>query len=86
MNEDTLRVTAAVSDRYRIDRELGQGGMATVYLAEDLAMVGWVRDQTKMTEMDAYQFVSQTARAPIIQLVDPEYTVLVKLAKAWLPR
>jgi acetamidase/formamidase len=50
------------------------------------AMVGWVRDQTKMTEMDAYQFVSQTVRAPIIQLVDPEYTVLVKLAKARLPR
>jgi hypothetical protein len=38
-----------------------------------------VRERTKMTEMDAYQFVSQTNRAPIIQLVDPEYTVLVKL-------
>lgn len=30
------RLTSAVSDRYRVERELGQGGMATVYLAQDL--------------------------------------------------
>jgi len=32
----TERLTAALADRYRIERELGQGGMATVYLAQDL--------------------------------------------------
>lgn len=30
------RLSAALADRYRIERELGAGGMATVYLAQDL--------------------------------------------------
>jgi hypothetical protein len=36
MTADLDRLAAALADRYRIERELGAGGMATVYLAEDL--------------------------------------------------
>ncbi len=33
---DLDRLKAALADRYAIEEELGVGGMATVYLAEDL--------------------------------------------------
>ena len=36
MTTPVERLTAALSDRYAIERELGAGGMATVYLAKDL--------------------------------------------------
>src|SRR5688572_20403808 len=36
MADPIARLTTALADHYRIERELGQGGMATVYLAEDL--------------------------------------------------
>jgi serine/threonine protein kinase/Tfp pilus assembly protein PilF len=36
MTDVEARVRAAVSDRYQIEREIGRGGMATVYLAQDL--------------------------------------------------
>ncbi len=36
MTNSLDRLNAALTDRYRIERELGAGGMATVYLAEDL--------------------------------------------------
>ena len=36
VTDATARLSTTLQDRYRIERELGAGGMATVYLAHDL--------------------------------------------------
>ena len=37
MSADLLdRLKSALADRYAVESEIGRGGMATVYLAEDL--------------------------------------------------
>ena len=36
MTDTLTRLSAALSDRYQLERELGAGGMATVYLAQDI--------------------------------------------------
>jgi acetamidase/formamidase len=48
-------------------------------------IVRWIAANYKMDLQDAYQLVSQTADADLTQMVDPNYTVVVKVPKKYLP-
>ena len=48
-------------------------------------MVRWVEELCGLSAMDAYQLVSQTALTPIANVVDTNYSVVCKVAKAHLP-
>lgn len=49
-------------------------------------MVRWIAGRFNLDLQDAYQMVSQVCESEIAQLVDPNYTVVVKMPKKYLPK
>jgi len=45
----------------------------------------WIAEDYGLDMMDSYQLVSQVMKAEVSQMVDPNYTVLVKFPKKYLP-
>lgn len=48
-------------------------------------LVHWLAEATELSVMDAYQLLSQTARSPIANVVDPNFTATSIIYKAFLP-
>ncbi len=48
-------------------------------------LVGWLSDLTDMDTLDVYQLLTQTGEAPVGNVCDPNYTMVAKIAKRWLP-
>jgi hypothetical protein len=46
----------------------------------------WTADLCGLDTLDAYQLISQAARAPIGNVCDPNYTILAAIDKAHLPQ
>jgi acetamidase/formamidase len=49
-------------------------------------LVRWFRDLYGLHPMDAYQLLSQTVEVPIANVVDANYSTVVKARKSLLPR
>jgi acetamidase/formamidase len=50
-----------------------------------LDLVQWVAADCGLSEMDAYQLLSQAVESPLANVCDTNYTSLAKVRKAWLP-
>ena len=48
-------------------------------------LVLWLVDEFSMDVMDAYQLCSQVGEVDVAQVVDPNYTVVAKVNKKYLP-
>src|SRR5690349_984776 len=80
MPELLSRLQSALADRYRLDREVGAGGMATVYLAQDIRHARRVALKVLRPELAAVigaerflaeiQLTANLQHPPIAPLVD----------------
>ncbi|MDQ2841261.1 MAG: acetamidase/formamidase family protein [Acidobacteriota bacterium] len=48
-------------------------------------LIGWMHDSYGLSEMDAYELLSKTAEIHLDEMVDPNYVVVAKINKKFLP-
>ncbi len=66
MSDAITRLNAALEGRYAIERELGEGGMATVYLADDLKHQRKVALKVLKPELAAVVGAERPAPRPLL--------------------
>ena len=84
MSETTTRLAAALADRYVFELELGAGGMATVYLAEDVKHKRRVAVKVLLGKMEpppvvrtSYVYETRSPPAAAKVIVDPPRTAFL---------
>lgn len=48
-------------------------------------MIGWLSELLSLGKMDGYQLLTQISESPIANMVDPNYSAVIKVAKGLLP-
>ena len=49
-------------------------------------LVTWIGEECGLDPLDSYQLVTQACESPIANVCDPNYTVVAKIRKSYLPR
>ncbi len=49
-------------------------------------LVGWIHNDYGLSEMDAYELLSKVAEIRLSEMVDPNYVVIAKIKKQFLPK
>jgi amidase len=48
-------------------------------------LVGWIHSDYGLSELDAYELLSQVGHAHVTEMVDPNYVVIASIEKKYLP-
>src|SRR5215510_12274842 len=48
-------------------------------------LIGWIHNETDLSELDAYQLLSQVGRLHVTEMVDPNYVIVASVDKKFLP-
>jgi acetamidase/formamidase len=48
-------------------------------------LIAWIHSETGMSELDAYQLLSQVGKIHVTEMVDPNYVIIASVDKKYLP-
>jgi amidase len=48
-------------------------------------LIAWIHAETDLSELDAYQLLSQVGRVHLTEMVDPNYVIIAIADKKFLP-
>lgn len=49
------------------------------------SLIGWMHESYGLSEMDSYELLSKTAEIHLDEMVDPNYVVVARINKKFLP-
>jgi acetamidase/formamidase len=86
---DLIKGSAPAWPRLENDEYVMSAGSARpledAFRISQVDLIDWLGTDFGMDRLDAYQLLSQASETPVANVVDPNYTVLSKLRKEYLP-